>query len=306
MTSNAQEVCSSPEVDVVVVCNANGYHPLHTILALKHDKYVMVEKPVALCLRDIDAIIEAEKTSKGRVFVGYQRRYAPAFLDAVKEVGSMEKIQYARVRDIIGPNAAFVSQSGTFPQRFTDFRPEDSEEMAKLEKEMIEQGLVKEMGLEADAANTRLMRLLGGLGTHDLSAMREILGMPKKVLGAYLAFPMWTVTFEYEGFPVVYESGINNVPVFDAHIEIYSADKIVRVNYDTPYIKGLPVTMTVRERHGDGFAEHCIRQTYEDPYTLEFLELHRCVVAGETPKTSAEDARKDNELFEMILRAKGN
>lgn len=266
----------------------------------------MVEKPVALCLRDIDAIIEAEKTSKGRVFVGYQRRYAPAFLDAVKEVGSMEKIQYARVRDIIGPNAAFVSQSGTFPQRFTDFRPEDSEEMAKLEKEMIEQGLVKEMGLEADAANTRLMRLLGGLGTHDLSAMREILGMPKKVLGAYLAFPMWTVTFEYEGFPVVYESGINNVPVFDAHIEIYSADKIVRVNYDTPYIKGLPVTMTVRERHGDGFAEHCIRQTYEDPYTLEFLELHRCVVAGETPKTSAEDARKDNELFEMILRAKGN
>lgn len=72
---------------------------------------------------------------------------------------------------------------------------------------------------------------------------------------------MWTVLFEYDGFPVTYELGINNVTVFDANVEVYSAEKIVRVNYDTPYIKGLLVTMTIRERVGDGFSECTVRKT---------------------------------------------
>lgn len=143
------------------------------------------------------------------------------------------------------------------------------------------------------------------LGTHDLSAMREIIGMPQSVAGAVLTFPgIFSVLFKYDGFPVTYESGFIGVPQFDAHIEVYSHDKIVRVNYDTPYVKGLPVTMTIRERIGDtGFQERTIRKTYEDPYTLEFHNLYDCVVNNKTPKTSATDARKDIELFQMILRA---
>jgi predicted dehydrogenase len=145
------------------------------------------------------------------------------------------------------------------------------------------------------------------LGSHDLSAMREILGMPKSVLGASLGLPIWSVMFQYDGFPVIYESGINNVPIFDAHIEIYSQEKIVRVNYDTPYVKGLPVTMTVREKidgaKGDGYQERMVRKTYEDPYTLEFLEFYKCVVGKKTPKTSAIDARNDLDLFKMIIQA---
>jgi hypothetical protein len=73
--------------------------------------------------------------------------------------------------------------------------------------------------------------------------MREILGMPKRLLGASLGFPFWSVLFQYDSFPVTYESGLNNVPIFDVHIEVYSQDKIVWVNYDTPYVKGLPVPM---------------------------------------------------------------
>lgn len=36
------------------------------------------------------------------VWIGYMRRYAPAFEEAVKIVRSMKSIQYARIRDIIG------------------------------------------------------------------------------------------------------------------------------------------------------------------------------------------------------------
>lgn len=107
--------------------------------------------------------------------------------------------------------------------------------------------------------------------------MREIIGMPKRVLGASAHLPIWTVLFEYENFPVVYESGLNDLHLFDAAIEIFTQDKIVRVQYDTPYIKGLPVTMIVKEKvkgqKSNGFQERIVRKTYEGQHT-PFLAAH--------------------------------
>lgn len=57
----------------------------------------------------MNKLVAVEKLSKGKVFVGTMRRFATAFLDAVELVGGMEKIQYARVRDIIRPNHIFVN-----------------------------------------------------------------------------------------------------------------------------------------------------------------------------------------------------
>ncbi len=65
--------------------------------------------------------------------------------------------------------------------------------------------------------------------------------MPLGVAGAVLTLPgIFGVLFQYDGFPVSYESGLSGVPQFDAHIEVYSSDKIVRVEFDTPYIQGPP------------------------------------------------------------------
>lgn len=162
VTSSAKELCSSDEVDVVIIANADAYHVEHGILALQNDKYCLIEKPASICFRDIDLLIEAEKSSKGKVLVGTMRRYASAFVDAVKEVGGMETITYARVRDIIGPNATFVNQSGTFPQRFNDFSTEDSQDRMDREADIFEQALSKELGLRVTPQSTRMMRILGG------------------------------------------------------------------------------------------------------------------------------------------------
>ncbi|KAB8200196.1 hypothetical protein BDV34DRAFT_232406 [Aspergillus parasiticus] len=305
ITTSAAELCSAPDVDVVIIANADAYHVEHGLLALQNDKYCLIEKPAALCFRDIDRLIEAEKSSKGKVFVGTMRRYARAFIDAVQEVGDMDNIQYARVRDIIGPNATFVNQSCTFPRRFNDFLDADSKDRADRETDIFDQAISKEFGLKVTPESTRMLRILGGLGTHDLSAMREIIGMPKSVVGAFLKPPgIFSVLFNYQNFPVTYESGLSGVPQFDAHIEVYSQTKIVRVEFDSPYVKGLPVTMTIRENVDEGgFQERKVRKTYEDPYTLELLEFHDCVVSRRTPKSGAEDARKDVELFKMIMTA---
>lgn len=302
ITLNAEELCASSDVDAVLIASSDEYHAEHAIVALNYNKCVLVEKPMALNRQDADAIIAAEKQSQGRVMVGYMRRYASVFEEAVKLVGGMDQILYARVRDIIGPNSAFVSQSATFPKQFSDYPATVVQEKAAKAKLMVEQGL-GEAGVEMNKTTTRMWRLLGGLGSHDISAMRELLGMPISCLGAHLG-SFWTALFQYQGFAVTYESGIDAIPRFDANLEVFSQNKSVRVQYDTPYVKGLPITMIISEKHGEGgYRETMLRRTYEDPYTIEFKKFHDFVVNRTEVKTSAEDAAKDLTIFGMIMRA---
>ncbi len=305
VTTKAEELCASPQVDAVVVCNATAFHHAHAILALQHHKHVFVEKPLALSYRDLDALQAAEDKSKGVLFVGYMRRYAPAFLQAIAEIGDRSKIQYARVRDIISANAHFVNQSGTFPKKFTDFEEADSKALEALDDDINEQALVKEFGIPLNEQTRLMLFWVGGLGCHDLSAMREAIGMPKGVIGADLRLPIWSAMLKYDEFSVVYESGINSVPVFDAHIEVYTDTKIVRVNYDSPYVKGLPTTITIRERveSTDTYQERFVRPTYEDSYTAEFKEWYQCITHGKASKTTIADARKDLDIFKMLMQA---
>lgn len=284
--------------------NATEYHVLHAILALQHDKLAFVEKPMAMNLRDVDLIRDAERKSKGTVMVGYMRRYATAFLDAVEEIGGMEQITYARVRDIIGKNAFFVDQSGTFPKKFDDYDEADSRDLKARNENLVEEGLRKDLGVPVTKESAVMWTLLGNLGSHDLSLMREALGMPKAVLGCSLdASKVWNVLFQYPGFVCSYESGIDEIPRFDAHVEVYSKTKQVRVQYDTPYVKGLPVTMTIWENVEGGLQERVVRKTYEDPYTLEMKALHGLAVEGRPVKTTVEDAARDLEVNQMVMRA---
>lgn len=194
-TRDAEELCSSSEVDVVMIANSDAFHVLHAILGLKYNKIVFVEKPMALSLKDADALIEAESKSSGKVMIGYMRRYASAFTDAITELGGIDKILYARVRDIIGLNSFFVGQSGTFPKVFSDYRAEDSAELGKRTTQILDQALREELHIEPTPETTLMWRHLGSLGSHDLSAMREVLGMPTSVLGASLCSltgpPFW-------------------------------------------------------------------------------------------------------------------
>lgn len=161
-TADAEALCSSPDVDVVLVASANAYHVDHGVLALRHDKHCLIEKPLATSLRDVDRIVEAEKGSRGRVFVGTMRRFAAAFVDATAEVGGMERVLYARVRDIIGPNATFVGQSGTFPRRFGDVSEADVEERERRDEEIAQRALGEEFGVPVTPESRRMLQLLGG------------------------------------------------------------------------------------------------------------------------------------------------
>src|SRR5207253_10780369 len=108
------------------------------------------------------------------------------------------------------------------------------------------------LGSNPPEALKKAYSVLLGLSSHDLSAMREMLGMPAKVLfatqrgkGFYLA-----ATFDYGTYVCQFETGIDNIARFDAHIEVYGDEKTVRGQYGTPYVRNSPIRLFVTEDNG--------------------------------------------------------
>ncbi len=297
--TDAGELAKQDDLDAVFVLNSDEYHTECTIAALEHGKHVLVEKPMCLTDAEADAIIAARDRAGKVVMVAYMRRYAPAFLRAAEEVQSLGDIRYARVRDIIGPNRLMIEQSSIV------HRPDDMPRDAIRDKQRRAERLVREAIGDRHEAFGGVYRLLCGLSSHDLSAMRELLGMPERVLGAAVSGNgrFISVIFGYPGYNVVFETGTDSQRRFDAHIEVYGESKSVRVQYDTPYIRHLPTTLTVTETVGEAYTETVERPTYTDPYTCELEYFHEVVTGAGQPKTTPEDYKQDLVLFRMIIDA---
>ena len=65
-------------------------------------------------------------------------------------------------------------------------------------------------GIEPTDFNLNAYMTLGSLGSHDLSAMRELVGMPKRVIAAsrraYKGRALWwNILFDYGSFTAFYE-----------------------------------------------------------------------------------------------------
>jgi predicted dehydrogenase len=252
-----------------------------------------------MCLthQEAEAIIKARKEAGVQVMVGYMRRYAPAFVLAAQHVQALEKITYARVRDIIGQNAQFIEQSSVV------LRPKDIPPEAMQDRAERASRLVKAAIGDAPPQLVSIYRLLCGLSSHDLSAMRELLGMPKRVIAAQERGRFLTALFDYESFTVTFETGVDHNRRFDAHIQVYSDTKDIRLQYNTPYIRHLPTQLFLNETEGEAFEERVIRPTFTDPYTMELLYFYEVVTHNVQPKTSAEDFVHDLDLFDMIMNA---
>jgi predicted dehydrogenase len=251
-------------------------------------------------MREAQEIIDARDRSGKTVMVGYMRRFAPAFLEAKEALAQLGEVRYARVRDIIGRNQLIIDQTSAV------LRPSDiPSDMAEDRRERAGR-LVREAIGDVPGDLVGAYRLLCGLGSHDLSAMRELLGgKPREVSAARLwrGGSFITATLEYDDFVVTYETGVDDQLRFDAHIEVYGATSTMKVQYDTPYVRHFPTTLQLELTDGDSYERSVRRPHLKDPYTYELEYFHDVVTTGGTPKTSPEDYVQDMELFVEIIRA---
>ncbi|WYZ44977.1 hypothetical protein EsH8_VIII_000293 [Colletotrichum jinshuiense] len=311
-TTDPGDIFNDATIDVVVVLTSDEYHAPYAIASLKAGKSVLVEKPITLSLQAAQQIIEAEAVAPdgARVFVGYMRRYAPSLQAFRREVVSIDSIKYARVRDIIGPNAYFIGQSGAEPTKYFDDIPVEASQDRKTRLATL---LSQAWGAPPETLTPAQMDyccLLANLGSHGLSLMREVLGgLPETILASTDNARWYTTMMEYrkgpgpnDRFTCLYETGIDSVPRFDSQVAVFGENKSVSICYDTPFVKGLGITVEIDEFNEHGEKTHRSLQTsYEDAYTAELREWYETVVNGKEIKTSAKDSLEDLKLFKMMM-----
>jgi predicted dehydrogenase len=297
--ADARELTKLPDLDAVFILNSDEYHAECVVAAANAGKHVLVEKPMCLTIADAEAIIQARDAAGVQVMVAYMRRFAPAFVEAVEAVSQLDKINYARIRDIIGMNRLIIEQSSVV------HRYDDVPEALRLDRGERAARMVKEAIGDAPADIRAAYRLLLGLNSHDLSAMRELIGFPQRVVAArqWNGGRFITAILQYDGYCAVLETGVDEQRRFDAHLEIYGVTKSIRVQYDTPYIRHLPTTLVVHETIGDAYEERVRRPTLKDPYTQEIEYFYDVVTNGVAPKTTPEDFIEDLRLMRMIVEA---
>jgi len=300
LTTNHRELVARNDVDAILVANPNAFHAEVTLDAIAAGKHVLVEKPMCVTRREADQIIGAQNNSNVVVQVGYMRRYAPAFLEGCQEVKTIKEIKFARVRDFLGLNSLIVNPTSRV------VRDEQLPDSVKNDSKLRDETLMDEaLGGNPSPVLRRAYATMLGLSSHDLSAMRELLGMPNKVLfaaqrggGLYLA-----ATFDYGPYLCQFETGIDGIARFDAHLEVYGNEKVVRIQYDTPYVRNLPIRLFVTEDNGRGGVTNVdSHPVWGDPFVAEWKTFYENVTENKAAKTSPADFAQDLELFAEMAR----
>jgi predicted dehydrogenase len=306
LTTDHRELVTRSQVDAVLVANPNAFHSEVTLNAITAGKHVLVEKPMCVTRREADEIVAAQKGHKVVVQVGYMRRYAPAFLQGCALVKQMGPVKFARVHDLIGSNALIINATSRVVR--DEHMPKAVKKAAKAREETL---FEEALGGKLTADLKKAYAIMLGLSSHDVSAMREILGLPKGVLfaacrgragpgdvGIYLA-----AAFDYGPYICQFETGIDRIARFAAYLEVYGEERVVRVQYDTPYVRNSPVRLVVTEanRHG-GVTELNAHPGWGDPFVEEWKAFYQNVTENKAPKTSPADFIQDLELFAEMIR----
>lgn len=74
------------KIDYLVICTPNYLHDAHIRFGLKNDYNVIIEKPIVLTKRNLEALIELEKESIGKVSCILQMRLHPEAIRLKKEI----------------------------------------------------------------------------------------------------------------------------------------------------------------------------------------------------------------------------
>ncbi len=81
-----EEILKDPHIDVVMILSRNQSHCSQTVAALRADKHVFLEKPMALTDEECREIYRAVEESGKLLTVGFNRRFAPFYLEQKEQL----------------------------------------------------------------------------------------------------------------------------------------------------------------------------------------------------------------------------
>ena len=100
-------------IDVVTLATISGYHAEQAIDCINHDKHVLIEKPMALSIKDADRIIKLGREKNKKVCVSHQNRFSPAIqrLRLALDEGRFGKLIHGSARTLWARDDDYYKQA---------------------------------------------------------------------------------------------------------------------------------------------------------------------------------------------------
>jgi polar amino acid transport system substrate-binding protein len=76
-TCNPAEILDAADLNCIAITTRHDLHAKLAVEALRGNKHVFLEKPIALTPEDLQRVLSAARESRGTIVVGFNRRYAP-------------------------------------------------------------------------------------------------------------------------------------------------------------------------------------------------------------------------------------
>ncbi len=199
--ASVEEMCAKADIDAVYILTPNALHAEHAIVAAEHGKQVIGDKPMALSMKDCDAMIAAAERNKVRLMVGHSQS-----LDS----GILKMQEIVRSGELGRPTLITTTYYSEWM-----YRPRSHEE---LDPNSGDGGLTVRQGyMQFD-----FIRMLGGGKLRSVRGMTVIADPKRPVDGAYAAFLEFedgtpaTAVFDsyghFEGAELTYGIGLGGKP----------------------------------------------------------------------------------------------
>lgn len=100
--NDIETICSDPQVDAVILCNANKDHAAASIQAMRAGKHVLCEKPVAVSLEEAESVARVADETGMMFMAAHNQRF-----DAVNQAAKV-LLQQGRLGKILRFEARFA------------------------------------------------------------------------------------------------------------------------------------------------------------------------------------------------------
>jgi phthalate 4,5-cis-dihydrodiol dehydrogenase len=92
---SAEALCADPDIDAVWVATPNNFHSPHTVLVANSGKHVVSEKPMALNMKEAEAMVEAADRNGVKLLCGHTLGFSPPVLEMrrIIQSGELGKLQ---------------------------------------------------------------------------------------------------------------------------------------------------------------------------------------------------------------------
>lgn len=289
-----QAMLQDPDIDAIAVSAAFSLQGEIARDALLAGKHVFMEKPMAVSLRQADAVLDAERQSGKHVMVGYMKRFdagnelVKTKLEAFKMSGALGVVTYARNHGFCGD---WIGGLDTPMDRSAEPMPS----APTIGPEWLPAEFLKPYVdyLQQYTHNVNLLRWF--LDAGDNVSVRTVDFDEDGYTGV--------VIFDMAGTRAVLESGRISHYRWDEETQIYFQHGWVKASAPPLLLKQAPAEVEIYQAGEEQVFSRPIPQpAWTWSYKRELAHFIECVQTGAAFRASAADTRTDVRLFEDIFR----